>query len=215
MSKKILELIFVLPFIFYCCDYRDKSELLGSRGYNSLKGKVNIDLLSNFHLTKDTLVVVLDSTGHIVLNFHDGCKYLIQHRLIKSAELYKTLPKGKKSASRMNICIARKKQLGFIITLQEGVLNDSPETISLNIMDSIVDAKYIFSFYESGKTVNYFDVRTDYVRVTFEKYPLKKGDIIRGYLCFKGWKIQLDRNNKRQYEDDKIVIEGFFECKLE
>ena len=68
--------------------------------------------------------------------------------------------------------------------------------------------------YKKDKIIKDCDIRTDSLHVTLNKYPVKKGDLIRGYLEYKGWKECIS-GEKNEIVGEKLLYRGYFECIVE
>jgi hypothetical protein len=207
-TNKIILITFLSLSLIYC----NENPLLPAqieRGRNSIVGKVSIEKLSKFSLKKDTLQVQVDTLGYFfIMNPPVDNKKFIS--AVQNVELFDG---GLRTPIRF--CSAVQSISGIKVTFQGSPNPLWNEVITLNIVDSFAIAQYIMPFYKKGMITYDCTLRTDSLHVTLDKYPVQKGDIIRGYLAYKGWKECTFREEDNRIVGRKNHREGYFECKVE
>jgi hypothetical protein len=180
---------------------------------NSVVGTVSITALLDFHLHKDTVQVEVDTLGYFfILNPPQNREKL--RSAVKTAEIFMLYPNGK-LLSNINFCTAKSSNEGLKIVFQGSPNPLFNEIMTLVFVDSFALATHSIPFYEDGEIFYDCHLRTDSLHVKLNKYPVSKGDIIRGYLAYKGWKDCTIREDKNRMVGEPLSYEGFFECKVE
>jgi hypothetical protein len=211
---KILLSISILILIFIRCGNKPTMDFKKERGRDSVVGKVVVRKLPLFHLKRDSFIVGLDTLGYYfrLISPSDEIKIITA---TENAELFSYDPNREAMRETIRFCSANQSLSGLKIFFQGGAHNQSNKTIQLCFVDSFVVGQYFIPFYDNKEIRYPLTVRTDSLHVILEKYPVRKGDLLRGFLYYKGWITSAK-------EEDNIIIagkleefSGYFECKVE
>ena len=219
--KSKIFVLFVLTTLFSACDRinevredakREKQlekERDGLRAFASVVGKVTVDKeLQGFSLQRDTLVVFTDTLGFYVHDKFDSGKSSKKFRTVQNVEINQIYPNGK-LLTTMKFGKARLNGEYLKITLHG---SSDPTSFSQFINFDILDSNAIVN-YKSPSYVNDNGQpfrRNDSLHIVLDKFPKKKGDIVRGKFGYKYLhiaKVDYRKELVKQYEH----LEGCFE----
>lgn len=180
---------------------------------NAVIGHVSQSNIVGFNLQKDTLQVEMDPLGYFFRSnpARDSAKLKL---VLKTAEIFDNYPNGKLS-TLMNFCNAKLVDDGFKITLHGSPNRLFNRILTLYFVDSFVLAQYRTPTYENGKIINNCHILTDSLDVKLSKYPVRKGDVIKGYLVYKGIKDCTITEERNRIVRESLNYDGYFECKVE
>jgi hypothetical protein len=210
MKKEIRILIIMLLFA-QCTDSNPFVKKVKSKKA-SVVGNVSIAALPNFHLQRDTIAIEVDTLGYFIFGTPKNKEKL--KPVIETAEIFQQYPNGTLRET-LYFCKAKRSSDGFKVTLHGSPNYLFNRIMTLTFVDSFVLATYVTPHYREGKIINNCSIRTDSLHVTLNKYPLSKGDIIRGHLFYKGWKECTIAEEKNRIVGESLPYEGYFECKVE
>jgi hypothetical protein len=204
-----------LPLLSICCNISPPTKVKSERLLESVIGRVSVDKLPNFQLDKKKLLVQKDTLGYFfITNPPIEDKKLIS--AIQNTELFQYYPNGRLEVP-VKFCSAIQNKNGLKIVFQGSPNPLFNEVLSLVFVDSFVVAQHIIPRYKykDRGTVYNCNIITDSLRLTLNKYPFQKGDKIRGYLAYKGWKECSIFEENNRIVGEKVNLFGYFECDVE
>jgi hypothetical protein len=176
-------------------------------------GHVSQQILEGFKLQKDTLLVEVDTLGFF-FRFNPAEDSTKLKKVLKQAEIFDNYPNGKLS-TLMYFCKGTLDNQGFKITLHGSPNPLFNRILTLCFVDRFVIAKHRMPSYRGGKIIDNCQISTDLLEVKLSKYPVAKGDVIRGYLVYKGIKDCTIMEEENRIVREYLNYDGYFECKIE
>jgi hypothetical protein len=210
MKIIILAIILVLGFI-KCIDNSSTND---KNRKGSVMGTFSINSLPNFYLERKTAQVEIDTLGYFfIANPPINKGKLIAE--IENAEIFHYYPNGGRLRETTRFCSAKVKPSGLEIIFQGSPNPYFNRIMTLSFSGTNVSAKYIMPTYENGQIINDCSIYTDSLHLDLDKYPVKKGDLLRGYLSYKGWKDCTIQKENNRIVGERLLYGGYFECKVE
>ena len=213
--KQLLSSVIII-LLFTQCDgnfglKREKD--VKERGTGSVMGTVSLDSLPNFHLKRDTVYAETDTLGYyIVTHLSNNVK---SKPVVVNAEISDCIyPNDQCLKTMIQFCKGQITDTGFKIVLHGSSISLFNEVLTLGFVDSFVIARNILPEYKDGQITYNCDYRTDSLRVKLSKYPVKKGDLVRGHLYYKAWKVCV-LDLPKEVVGEKLIYKGYFECIVE
>jgi hypothetical protein len=203
MKKAIV--LYLAIFFFAQCKDRPVQEKK-----NSSVGKLSINELPNFHLEKDTLQVEVDTLGYYFIANPPRDKENLKS-VIRTAEVFHYYPNGSLKTS-LHFCNARWSHCQFKIVLHGSPSASFNEIMTFSFVDSFALVTHLIPFHRKTGSC---EMRTDSLQVTLNKYPVEKGDMVKGSFFYKGWKDCMILDGNHQRAGEPLIYGGFFECRVE
>jgi hypothetical protein len=209
----------ILSLLFMQCTDKSSIKTKTERGNDSVVGKVLVGDLPDFNLQRDTAQVEVDTLGY----------YFVKHPMeilqvnianlkpvVENAEIFDyNYTNGGRLRETTRFCFAKLTSTGFKITFHGSPSSRFNSVLTLGFVDSFVVANYTVPFYEKGQIIYKCHIRTDSLQVTLNKYPVVKGDLLRGYLYYDGLKQCTIQEDNNRVVGEMLKYRGYFECVVE
>jgi hypothetical protein len=205
----------ILSLLFMQCTDKSSIKTKTERGNDSVVGKVLVSDLPDFNLQRDTAQVEVDTLGYYFMEYLSSNKTNLK-LVVENAEIFDyNYTNGGRLRETTRFCFAKLTSTGFKITFHGSPTSRFNRVLTLGLVDSFVVAYYIMPSYTQGKVINDSHIRTDSLQVTLNKYPVVKGDLLRGYLYYDGFKQFAMQKDNNRVVGEMLKYRGYFECVVE
>ncbi len=220
MKKEVLVMLLSVIFIQCFSNIKQKDSCNEATG-SDIFGSMSISNLEGFKLKADSFLVKTDALGYYVekdtLGYYgipDLSANDIKH-VRRTAEIYECKYNNGQLLLSLNFCKAVVVEGGKLQVIIHGSANPRfNDVLTLDFIEHSVIATYIIPFYRNGMILHECDIKTGLLHVSLNKYPLKKGDLLRGSLSYKACKSCVS-GDKGQIVSEPLFYQGYFEAIIE
>jgi len=231
INISLLGVALLLSMFFSLCeDYYETGE---SNRFNEFRprkavARITVDTaLNSFSLPKKTFRVVIDTMGYYCTNVPDDDSALVK-TVPQDAELYPSLVGNQYlKQAELPFCRVNLKDSSLKLTFHGTSIAALTTLLIMDCQNDTVRGDYQLYYHDGSKVCT---CRGDSVKLRLNKYPVKKGDTLKGHLEYHGEMLFVEtkvslRNEGYKLQSSKdtfhvkilrpTIYRGYFECKVE